>query len=256
MATAGFNVSDELKQRIDKAAEQFVSDNGGSKGDFLTAMLAAWETSAARLALPGRADDIDTFEGHMAAMKASYMQSLYIAKTAREQADVAVKAEIQKAQSKQAEMVATINDLKEKLKDAEANIKATEARAAKEIADNAKAFNTQREEFKEIEAKAKEVDTAKAQVEKLTTELAATKSEMEQLKGRYKEKMELAMAKAETERKQAVIDATDKIKQAKDAVIDGLRNKIEALQAERKADLDAYASKIKELGLNTAKGEK
>ena len=247
MATAGFNVSDELKQRVDKAAEQFVSDNGGSKGDFLTAMLSAWETSAARMALPGRADDIDTFEGHMSAMKASYMQSLYIAKTAREEAEISVKAEVQKAQAKQAEMVATINDLKSKLKETEATIKEIEARAAKEIADNAKAFNAQRDELKEIEARAKEADKAKAQVEKLTKELADSKNELERMKGRYQEKMELAKEKAETERKQAVIEAKDEITKIKDKEINALKQKIEELQAERKADLDAYAAKIKEL---------
>ena len=247
MATAGFNVSDELKQRVDKAAEQFVNDNGGSKGDFLTAMLSAWETSAARMALPGRADDIDTFEGHMSAMKASYMQSLYIAKTAREEAEISVKAEIQKAQAKQAEMVTTINDLKAKLKEAEANIKDTEARAAKEIADNAKAFNTQREEIKEIEARAKEADKAKAQVEKLTTELAAAKSEIEQLKGRYQEKMELAKAKADNELRQAVLDSDEKankkieaLRKAKDEEIDKLKKEIDVIR-------DDYFKKLAEL---------
>lgn len=247
MATTGFNVSDELKKRVDTAADKFVTENGGSKGDFLTAMLSAWEVSAARTALPGRADDINDFESHLSALKTSYLQSLSIAKSAREEADIAVKAEVQKAQAKQAEMVTTINDLKAKLKETEANIKEIEARAAKEIADNAKAFNTQREELKEIEARAKEADTAKAQVEKLTTELAAAKNEIEQLKGRYQEKMELAKEKAETERKQAVIEAKDEIAKIKDKEINALKQKIEELQAERKADLDAYAAKIKEL---------
>lgn len=247
MATAGFNVSDELKQRVDKAAEQFVSDNGGSKGDFLTAMLSAWETSAARMALPGRADDINDFENHLSALKTSYLQSLSIAKSARDEADIAVTAEIQKAQAKQAEMVTTINDLKAKLKETEANIKEIEAKAAKEIADNAKAFNAQRDELKEIAAKAKEADKAKAQVEKLTKEIADSKNELERLKGRYQEKMELAKEKAETERKQAVIEAKDEITKIKDKEIDELKEKIEELQAERKADLDVYALKLKEL---------
>ena len=247
MATAGFNVSDELKQRVDKAAEQFVSDNGGSKGDFLTAMLSAWETSAARLALPGRADDINDFENHLSALKTSYLQSLSIAKSAREEADIAVKAEIQKAQAKQAEMVATINDLRSKLKEAETDIKEIEAKAAKEIADNAKAFNAQRDELKEIEAKAKEADKAKAQVEKLTKELADSKNELEQLKGRYQEKMELAKAKADNELRQAVLDADEKankkieaLRKAKDEEIDKLKKEIDVIR-------DDYFKKLAEL---------
>lgn len=222
MATAGFNVSDELKQRVDKAAEQFVNDNGGSKADFLTAMLSAWETGAARLALPGRADDIDDFESHMASLKASYIQSLSIAKSAREDADVAVKAEIQKAQGKQAELVATINDLRSRLKDAEAEKKEIESKAAVEVANSAKTFNA---ELDKVRAKAEEADAAKAEainakadLERLRKELADSKNELEQQTGRYKEKMDVAKEKADIELRKAVLEAKEMASKEIDAL--------------------------------------
>lgn len=251
MATTGFNVSDELKKRVDTAADKFVSENGGSKSDFLTAMLSAWEVSAARTALPGRADDINDFESHLSAIKASFIQSLSIAKSAREEADIAVKAEIQKAQQKQSEMLDVINELKSKIKEYEAEIKEVKAKASEEVANAVRSFNA---EISKVRARAEEADnskaeaiSAKSEAEHLSKELEATKNSLEQLKGRYQEKMELAKEKAETERKQAVIEAKDEITKIKDKKIDELKKKIEVLQAERKADLDAYAVKLKEL---------
>lgn len=251
MATTGFNVSDELKKRVDTAADKFVSENGGSKSDFLTAMLSAWEVSAARTALPGRADDINDFESHMSALKASYLQSLSIAKSARDEADVAVKSEIQKAQQKQTEMLDIINELKGKIKDYEAEIKDVKAKASEEVADAVRSFNA---EISKVKAKAEEAEESKAKankleadVERMTKEITDARNAIEQLKGRHQEQMEFAMQKAETERKQAVIEAKDEITKIKDKEINALKQKIEELQAERKADLDAYAAKIKEL---------
>lgn len=251
MATTGFNVSDELKKRVDTAADKFVSENGGSKSDFLTAMLSAWEVSAAKTALPGRVDDINDFESHLSAIKASFIQSLSIAKSAREEADIAVKSEIQTAQQKQAEMLDIINELKSKIKDYETEIKEVQAKASADVADAVKSFNA---ELSKVKAKAEEAEESKAKaskfeadIERMTRELTDARNAIEQLKDRHQEQMEFAKQKSETERKQAVIKAKDEITKIKDKKIDELKKKIEVLQAERKADLDAYALKLKEL---------
>ena len=90
MATVGFNVSDEVKQKIDKAADDFVAESGGKKSDFVTAMLDLWSETQAKSALPGRKEEIERFEALMAAIRQSYLYSLSVADGAiRDKADVA-----------------------------------------------------------------------------------------------------------------------------------------------------------------------
>ena len=259
MASKAFTVTDELKEKINAAAKGFVAETGGSEAAFLEAMLGAWQTGQAKLALAGRADEIDHVEKLLSGIRTAYMNSLAMAAAAREDAAEAMDAEIRKAKAVQGTLQSTIDllnakldkakekekefqELHEALENAKASRESAEAAAAqereareqadRERADLSKLFQEQIAEARQkAEAMASEIEAAKAseaekkeleakvaaleatgneskkQVEELQStisrmkkaaeeEAAAHRAEIEQLKGRYDEKAEVAAERA------------------------------------------------------------
>lgn len=261
MATAGFNVSDEMKSRIDEAAGRFVDENGGSKADFLGAMLAAWESSVAKNALAGRADEIEHVEHLLDGMRTAYMSSLAMAQAAKTDAMEATAREMEKSRAEAGRLHEDIATLKKQLADAAATAaeldelratisdveaRADRANAAREAAEAERSelsaiFQRQiREAEGRAEALAAEVEAARAvksERDKLAGELATARAdaeanakkitelegiikkmecdaqatakkhqtEIDQLNGRFAERMEIAAARAENEKSQAVL---------------------------------------------------
>lgn len=267
MATAGFNVSDEMKNKIDEAAGRFVDENGGSKADFLAAMLSAWETAAAKTALAGRANEIEHVEKLLEGIRTAYMASLSMALAARDEARTSMATEMERANATVAELREEINNLKAQLKNANATAATTAAeleqlratisdvearaenaeaaRAAAEAeraelsaifqrqireaedksealaaeVEAARAVKSERDKLAgelataraEAQATAKKINELEAVINKLETDAQATakkhQTEIDELNGRFAERMEIAIARAANEKSQAVLDA-------------------------------------------------
>lgn len=206
MATIGFPVTDEVKQQIDTMSEQFATAHPGSrKADFLNALVNAYEMMQARTALPGRTDDIDNIERLLSDIRNSYLHSLALAKTAREEADKQVITEIEQGRKIQTTLQTRIDELKTKLTEAEtkaAKINEVEQANKKLEAELTQAkttiatITTANEQYQEHlrEAKAQLVDVDK------------TKSELASAQNRIKE-LEHNLQQAKIEQQQAVLDA-------------------------------------------------
>lgn len=217
MATAGFSVTDEQKAKVDQAAEQWIKDNGGSKSDFLLAMVKALESANAKAALAGRADEIEHVEKLLDGIRVAYLSSLSIAKAAKEEAATAAASEIERAKAVQNTLQETINNMK-------ADVKA--AIEAKEGA----------------ESRAAELETSLSEnmekTKELQTELDDTKADKKRLM-------------ADVERLEAEIVEMAELK-AKAAKVD----KSEAEAARMAEANEALSKKIKELEAAAAKTEK
>lgn len=112
MATAGFSVTEEQKQRIDQMADQWIKENGGNKNDFLLAMLAALENAQAKKALAGRADDLENVERLLEGLRVAYMSSLSMAAIAKDEVKTAAEKERERSKSIQETLQAKIDELK------------------------------------------------------------------------------------------------------------------------------------------------
>lgn len=133
MATFGINVSDEQKSKAEAAAEAWAKAHGGTRADFLTAMLETMATAAAKEALPGRRDEIESFETRLSGLRDTYMASLAMAQAAKEEAATArqaaqekAAAEVEKAKSIQCTLQNRIDELEAEVAEITKRCKAAE----------------------------------------------------------------------------------------------------------------------------------
>ncbi len=256
MATVGFSVSDEQKQKVDAVAEAWIKDNGGSKSDFLKAMLNALELNQAKAALGGRVDEIEHVESLLDGLRTAYMSSLAMAKSARSEALQASAAEVDRLKSANDTLQTHLADLKAKLEASKAdviNVRSDltslfqgQIKDAKSRADameaKAKEAESLKKENLELKEKLKVSEAEKADLVKANADHQA---EIEQLKGRFAEKLEVALAKADNEKNAALL----KVQQEAEAKLEGMRQKM-------RAELEAYATKLSELSSVSARQTK
>ena len=179
MATVGFNVSEDVKQDVDKAVSEFISTNGGKKSDFVPAVLDAWRTLQAKSALPGRQEEIDRFESLVAALRQSYLYSLSVADSAiRDKADATSEIDAIRNKAKQRDLDTVA--LREEIVNLKNALAAAQQAQAKAEQDKDKALAAFLEERQEMKGKAAMADKYaadlaqyRAQVSNLNAQLSA-----------------------------------------------------------------------------------
>ena len=188
MATAGFNVSDDIKNKADELADQFAKNGGGNKSDFFRALLETYQMQMAAGTMPGRSDEIAHVDELLGQFKTVYLSSLTLAQNA---ADVARKEQSETIERNEK----IISDLQEK------------TAKLKETADAAHAErDAARTELKErtaaLDAVKKELEATQAVFEK---NAAAAEETIEQTK-RFNETLQAQMDEM---RKKAEESATE-----------------------------------------------
>ena len=224
MATAGFNVSDDIKSKADALAAQFAENGGGNKSDFFRALLDTYQMQVAAGAMPGRSDEIAHVDDLLGQIKTVYLSSLSLAQNA---ADVARKEQAAAIERNEK----TITDLQEK----SAKLK----EAADEAGEERDAVRQELDErLKELESLKKDAATAaetieqtkrfnqtlQEQLDELREKAEAARTELEaaaDLEGevaKLKDDLAAAVARAEKAENEAsnlsqkLTDATEKVK--------------------------------------------
>ncbi len=253
MATAGFSVTDEQKQKVDQAAEQWIKDNGGNKADFLFAMMTALENASAKEALAGRADEIEHVEKLLDGVRVAYMSSLSIAMTAKEEAATAAKTEIDKAKRVQDTLQAKIDELTERTKDAEqkAELATDEAdrlqkafEAATKRAEAAElTLEEQRDSHKILSSRLIELEKKLDGYEKIREQAnraADLEKELADLKKRTEQEAKLAAQTAAAELREAVAAERERYAVKLAEMLDAKKTET---KTEKKADVKKPAAK-------------
>ena len=179
MATAGFNVSDDIKSKADALAAQFAENGGGNKSDFFRALLDTYQMQVAAGAMPGRSDEIAHVDDLLGQIKTVYLSSLSLAQNA---ADVAKKEQAAAIERNEK----TITDLQEKtlkLKEA-ADVAGEERDAVRQELD---------ERMKELESLKKDAATAAETIEQTKRFNQTLQEQLDELR----EKAEAARAELE-----------------------------------------------------------
>lgn len=236
MATVGFSASDEQKAKIDELAEQFVKDNGGNKGDFLNAMVTAFESCKARQELAGRAEEIDHVEKLLDGLRVAYMSSLSMAKMAKEEASTAAAAEIQKAKAVQDTLQAKIDELKAGKADAEEKA-ATVDTLKSELEAVKKELAEEKERARKAEEERADLSSVfKTQVQELTTKAEGMSAEVAQAKEQAE-----AFASLAEEVKRLKEDLASAQAEASASAL-----KMQAMEQEHKAELERLRGRYEE----------
>ena len=237
MATAGFNVTDDIKSKADELADQFAKNGGGNKSDFFRALLETYQMQMAAGAMPGRSDEIAHVNELLGQFKTVYLASLTLAQNA---ADVARKEQAATIERNEK----TISDLQEKslkLKEA-ADAAHTERDAARtELKERTAELDSIKKELEATQA-ASEKNAATAaetieQTKRFNETLQAQMDEMRKKVEKAATELEAAAAlEAESEKLKADLHAAIERAEKAEAEAAGLSKKLAEQTEKAKTD--------------------
>ena len=225
MATAGFNVPDDVKSKADALAEQFAENGGGNKSEFFRALLDTYQMQMAAGAMPGRSDEIAHVDDLLGQIKTVYLSSLSLAQNA---ADVARKEQaaaiernekvISDLQEKSAKLKEDVDaarserdairtELDERLAELDSiqqDLEATKAAATKDAATAAETIEQTKRFNETLQA---QLDEMRKKSEETVAELAAAAALEDEV---TKLKSDLSAAVARAEKAEGEVDAIKK----------------------------------------------